>query len=144
SRALGKVSPVPVYSLLFLMVGQIAIEGIFAMDLDPLVEGAVYVVKGQLNCDHKIYQEGALICFQKGTSINFIAASDSQVIILGGEVLPEKRFVWWNFVSASESKIEMAKIRWNNNQFGKVINEDDSIPLSKESFIGKDEVVMYP
>lgn len=143
-RALGKVSPVPVYSFLFLLVGQITTEGIFSMDLDSLSEGAVYIVKGQLNCDHKIYEEGALICFQRGTSINFIATSDSQVVIFGGEVLPEKRYIWWNFVSVSESKIEMAKMRWNNNQFGKVINEDDKILLSNDTLVGKDDVVIYP
>lgn len=143
-KAFGKKSPVPVYSPLFYLVGDMSAQDIFAMDLDAEVEGAVYVAKGQLNCDHKIYEEGTFICFHKGTSINFMAQVDAHVIILGGEVFPEKRFIWWNFVSSSEAKIEIAKMRWSNHDFGKVINEEEEIPLPKELQVYRNEAVEYP
>ena len=50
-------------------------------------------------------------------------------MVFGGEVFPEKRFMWWNFVSSSEQKIEEAKIKWKNNEYPPVINEDEIIPL---------------
>lgn len=143
-RAFGKISPVPAYSPLFYLAGEMGREEIFAMDLNHETEGAVYVVKGQLNCDHKMYEEGTLICFRKGTSINFMAAADSQVIILGGEVFSEPRFIWWNFVSSSQAKIEIAKMRWANGEFGQVINELEYIPLPEDLLKERDEVVAYP
>ncbi|MFA6237914.1 MAG: pirin family protein [Bacteriovorax sp.] len=143
-KAFGKSSPVPVYSQLFCMEGKMEAEEIFAMDLAEDIEGAVYIVNGKLNCDHKIYESGSLICFKKGTSINFMALSGSQVIILGGEIFPEKRFIWWNFVSSSAAKIEIAKMRWENDQFGKVINEDECIPLPRDVSRPVEESVCYP
>ena len=47
----------------------------------------------------------------------------------GGEIFPEKRHIWWNFVSSDEAKIEDAKKRWANGEFAKVIDEDEIIPL---------------
>lgn len=143
-RAFGKVSPVPVYSPLFYLTGEMTAEEIFAMDLGPFAEGAVYVAKGRLNCDHKIYEEGTLICFHKGTSINFMSLTDSQIIIIGGEVFPEKRFIWWNFVSSNEAKIEIAKMRWNDHTFENVINEQEYITLPKDMPLYRDEAVVYP
>lgn len=143
-KAFGKISPVPVYSSLFCFEGKMGEEEIFAMDLPEESEGAVYVLKGKLNFDHKIYGAGNLVCFKKGTSINFMTASSAHVIVFGGETFPEKRFIWWNFVSSSPAKIEIAKMRWKNNQFGRVINEDEWIPLPQEASTPVEEAVCYP
>ncbi len=50
-------------------------------------------------------------------------------MIFGGEVFPEKRNIWWNFVSSDKEKIEKAKKMWINQEFAPVINEDEYIPL---------------
>lgn len=148
-KALGSTSPVPVYSQLFYLAGKMSHEDIFAMDLSSEEEGAVYVVSGKINCGHSIYQEGTLISFYRGTSINFMSESDAHVIVFGGDVFPEERFIWWNFVSSSEAKIEIAKMRWNAKGFGAIINEDEYIPLPPgpgryEPRAPMNEAVQYP
>ena len=50
-------------------------------------------------------------------------------MILGGEVFPERRYIWWNFVSTSQEKIDEAKALWKNNDFPEVINERERIDL---------------
>lgn len=144
--AFGKTSPVPVYSSLFYLAGEMKKEDLFAMDFKAEEEGAVYVAKGSIRCDHQVYSEGTLVCFQKGTSVNFMGESDAHVMILGGQVFPEKRFIWWNFVSASEAKIEIAKMKWKNHEFGRVINEEEYIPLPEahSKHDHPEEAVKYP
>jgi redox-sensitive bicupin YhaK (pirin superfamily) len=49
-----------------------------------------------------------------------------------GEPFPEKRTVWWNFVSTDKERIEQAKIDWAEGRFDPVINETEFIPLPKD------------
>ena len=53
-------------------------------------------------------------------------------MLLGGEVFPEKRNIYWNFVSSSKEKIEQAKLDWENGRFPNVPNETEFIPLPEE------------
>jgi redox-sensitive bicupin YhaK (pirin superfamily) len=70
-----------------------------------------------------------MVCFAKGAPIDFTALEESHVLILGGEIFPEKRFIFWNFVSSSEERLEKAKRDWQDDKFPKVINETERIPL---------------
>lgn len=67
--------------------------------------------------------------FKQGAAIDFEMNADTRVAIVGGQIFPEKRFIWWNFVSSSQEKIEEAKIRWKEHLFGHVIHETEEIPL---------------
>jgi hypothetical protein len=131
-EALGEKSPVPVYSPLFYLHGNMKSNDNFAFDLPSNQEGAVYVAKGEIEIEGKSIPEGTMVVFQKETKIEFSALSDSSLMILGGEVFPEKRFVFWNFVSSSQEKIEAAKKRWREGSFEAVINETEKIPLPEE------------
>ena len=62
-------------------------------------------------------------------------------MLLGGESFPEKRYIWWNFVSSSQDRIEQAKSDWREGKFGQVIGETEFIPLPMDS---KPAVVRYP
>lgn len=127
--AFGKTSPVPVHSPLFYLGGEVLEQHRFELKLGPEAEGAVYVAKGKIEVEGQVFEEGTLVTFRKGTSVDYLTLADCRLVIVGGDVFPEKRFIFWNFVSSSEEKIEAAKLAWNNGEFGDVVHEDEYIPL---------------
>jgi redox-sensitive bicupin YhaK (pirin superfamily) len=128
--AFGKSSPVPCYSPLFYLVGESKDESDkFEMTVSENSEGGVYVAGGGVKIDDTVYPEGELVVFKKGAKIHFEIMANSRVAVVGGDIFPEKRFIWWNFVSSSEEKIEAAKKRWQEDGFGHVIHESSRIPL---------------
>jgi len=50
-------------------------------------------------------------------------------MLLGGDRFPTQRYIWWNFVSSSRERIELAKERWANHRFAPVPGETEFIPL---------------
>lgn len=133
-KAYGKESPVPVYSDLFYMHIHTKLGKKYEYELPENHEGAVYIVKGEAKIEDQVYDRFNLIIFKKGQKIEFEALSDLEVMVFGGEVFPEKRYIYWNFVSSDQNKIEKAKERWRKQEFPKVINEVDFIPLPEDSF----------
>lgn len=127
--ALEKVSPLPVFSDLFYLCGTSKNGHEFHFDLKENQEGAIYVVQGEIEIEKKSFERFSLITFKKGSSIDFLTKKDALFMIFGGEVFPEKRNIWWNFVSSDKEKIEKAKKMWINQEFSPVINEDEYIPL---------------
>lgn len=128
-EAFGIKSPVPVYSPLFYLGGFLKSQDAFQLKMEKSHEGAVYVAKGEIQIEDQTFREGELICFKAGEDLNFVALSECRVMVLGGEIFPEKRFIFWNFVSSSEERIEVAKQDWRDQKFGPVINEKEFIPL---------------
>ena len=55
---------------------------------------------------------------------------DSHCILLGGDIVNEKRYLWWNFVSSEMELIENAKKNWLNKKFKMPVDDyKDFIPL---------------
>jgi redox-sensitive bicupin YhaK (pirin superfamily) len=131
-KAFGKESPVPVFSPLFYLGGEIKKGHSFSMKLEANAEGAVYVAKGRIEVEGVTYEEGNLVSFLKGTSIDYKTLDDCRLVVIGGDVFPEKRYIFWNFVSSSQEKIEAAKLAWKHEEFGDVIHEDEYIPLPED------------
>lgn len=131
--AFGKTSPVPVHSPLFYINGQMTCADTFHLDMPSKNEGAVYVVKGKISVGDQEFTPGQMVCFHEGVAIDFTALEESHVLILGGEIFPEKRFIFWNFVSSSEERLEQAKWDWHEGKFPKVIKETEKIPLPEGS-----------
>ncbi|EJN08415.1 pirin family protein [Herbaspirillum sp. YR522] len=104
-----------------------------ALTVPPEVsERALYVVKGALVVDGQAVEAGTLAILASGTSVKVTVGSDAVFMLLGGEPLPEPRFVWWNFVSTSKHKIEAAKLAWtarDKTVFGDIPGETEWIPL---------------
>lgn len=122
-------SPIPVYSDLFYLNGKTPKGNSYTQDLKPNHEGAIYIIKGDVEVDNKTYTRFDMISFKEGTSIEFKALTDVEFMILGGETFPEKRHIWWNFVSTDVEKIEKAKIDWKEQNFPSVVNEKEFTPL---------------
>ncbi len=130
--ALNKSSEVPVYSDLFYFKVDSLKNSNFDFILKANQEAAIYVIKGQIEIESKTYAPYTMIVFKKGTEVKFTSLTESELMFFGGEIYPEKRNIWWNFVSTDKDKIEQAKLNWKNNQFGEVINEDEFIPLPND------------
>ncbi len=129
-RFQGKESPIPTYSQLFYLNGKAKMGRKFHHELASDEEGAVYIVKGGLEIEGNTYERYSLVSFRKGSSISFKSISNSsEFMVFGGQSFPEKRHIWWNYVSSSQEKIEQAKLDWKAGNFPKVINENEWIPL---------------
>jgi hypothetical protein len=50
-------------------------------------------------------------------------------MLLGGAALEGPRYIWWNFVSSSEARIERAKDDWKQGRFASVPDDNEFIPL---------------
>jgi redox-sensitive bicupin YhaK (pirin superfamily) len=125
----GKKSPVPVYSDLFYSKIELDKDKEFNYQLDNKNEAALYLTKGSVEIEGQTYNENQLICFHENVLINIKANEESEFMFFGGEIFPEKRFIWWNFVASDNNLIEEAKLRWRDNKFESVIDEDEYIPL---------------
>ncbi|MBL0955032.1 MAG: pirin family protein [Leptospira sp.] len=92
-------------------------------------EAGLYIARGAIESEGESYTVGSMVLFEKGTKVSFKAKQNSRLMLLGGEPLKEKRHLYWNFVSTSQELIDSAKERWAKDEFPKVPNETDRIPL---------------
>lgn len=102
-------------------------------------EHAIYVVKGSLKAGEQIIHEHEMAVFDLGSDIDLEFEEGSLFVIIGGEPFPEPRYIFWNFVSSSQEKIEMAKAQWKERTFPQVPGETGFIPLPEDK-----PIVNYP
>jgi redox-sensitive bicupin YhaK (pirin superfamily) len=95
-------------------------------------ERAIYVVNGELALGNTKIIEGQLGVLKPGKKLNLRAVGATRALLLGGKRFPTPRFIWWNFVSSSRERIELAKQRWTNRQFAPVPGETEFIPLPSD------------
>ncbi len=139
--AFGQRAPVSVYSDIFYADAILQPGAAIAMPQEHEDRG-VYVVSGEIQCtgdSDQSYPEGQLIVFRPGSNIALRAgAAGARLMLLGGEKLPGKRYVWWNFVASSMDKIHEAKEAWRrgdwqNGRFQLPPGDtDEFIPLPEE------------
>jgi redox-sensitive bicupin YhaK (pirin superfamily) len=102
-------------------------------------ERGAYVARGSVEVNGHTYGVGQLLVFSQGIDPIVIAKETSTLMLLGGEPLGE-RFIWWNFVSSSQERIEQAKADWqagriplppnDNTEFVPLPPDDKSRPAS--------------
>ncbi|MCC5815574.1 MAG: pirin family protein [Leptospira sp.] len=124
-------SPVKVYSDLFYVDLETKGNSLIDWGKFPEQELGIYISKGSLKVNGEEIPMGTFVFFPPKEHIEFEIQNKSRYVILGGKPFPEKRNLFWNFVSSSQQKIEAAKILWDNDGFAKVPNEIDRIPLPK-------------
>jgi redox-sensitive bicupin YhaK (pirin superfamily) len=66
---------------------------------------------------------------QPGGNVVAHAGEQSKVMLLGGATLPGERYLWWNFVSSSQERMQQAKADWREKRFDEVPGETEFIPL---------------
>lgn len=125
----GKKSPLPVYSPLF-MVDVKATKDAW-LDIKGQLEGeiAVVVVKGRVTDGNETIEAGQMLISKTDNECCVQLTADTQLLLFGGQPLPEPRYLFWNFVSSSRERLKQARQDWQNKQFPKVPNDHTYIPL---------------
>lgn len=128
-EVMGKRSPVPVYSKLFML--EIHAQQTTTIDLKGKLFGEVglYILNGSIVNDGNEYGPRQILVAHDAELCSFELTANSTIYLFGGEPFPEERFIDWNFVSTSKPKIEAAKQRWRDHQFTPVPGDDGYIPL---------------
>lgn len=92
-------------------------------------ERALYPLSGRLKVGDTVYDPRQLLILKPGVAMTIAGETDVHVMLLGGAAMDGPRYIWWNFVSSSKSRLEEAKQDWKNNRFPKVPGETTFIPL---------------
>lgn len=122
-------APVKIFSPLFYLEAQMDAGSTLALP-NEYKERAIYVIEGKLQIGNALIEPKGLPVFAEDETITLEALAPTRVMLLGGDPFPEKRFIWWNFVSSSEERIEQAKEDWQSGRFGKIPGDDvEFIPL---------------
>jgi redox-sensitive bicupin YhaK (pirin superfamily) len=134
---LGLRSPVKTLSALF--YADATLDEGAELELAPEhEERGAYVVDGGVSVDGQEFQRGRLLVFRPAVHVVLKALTPARVMLLGGQTLGP-RHVWWNFVSSSRERIELAKQDWKAGRFGAVPGDPDFIPLPEERRADRDQ-----
>lgn len=126
---MGKTSPVKTHSPLFYADLKTNATAEITIDFPAGQDAALYVSQGSFTVADLTAQAGSMIVLEPGSRVKIQSSSAARAVLLGGEKLPEPRHLWWNFVSSSKERIELAKSAWKANAMGIVAGETDRIPL---------------
>lgn len=124
--AYGGTSPVKAYSPTIYL--EVNAPRNATLELPQTPELAVYVVTGRIEIAGREYGESMLAVAAADARITLTAKDDTRLMVLGGTSLGA-RHIWWNFVSSSKERIEIAKRDWAAQQMGKIAGDDEFIPL---------------
>lgn len=134
---LGRRSPVPVHSDLFYMAANIPKGQQIRLSPDGR-ERAVYVVQGEVQIANTKVAPFHMAVVDSEKDLIVQASEDSTVLFLGGSPVGE-RFIFWNFVSSSEKRLEEVKAEWRKGpraespRFQPIAGDDkEFIPLPKD------------
>ncbi|WP_237151691.1 pirin family protein [Oryzibacter oryziterrae] len=126
----GLTSPVPVYSDL-MQADLVVVPGARFKIPAEHAERGLYVISGTVEVEGQTgaFEPGRLVVFKPGAEIVISAPHGAHLAVIGGEPFPEKRHVFWNFVSSSRDRIEAAKADWRARRFPEIVGETEFIPL---------------
>jgi len=94
-----------------------------------IVEHGCYSVDNSIEVDGVELPPYTLAALETGKDALIRAPRGARFVVIGGEPLDGRRHMWWNFVSSSRERIEMAKKSWANQTLGQVPGETEWIPL---------------
>ncbi len=128
-NAFGKQAPLQGYSNLFMV--DIQANDKTTLDLKGQLKGeiAFVIVKGSIMLQGEEIKVGQMLISKTDDECSICLDKDTQILLFGGEPLPEERFMMWNFVSSSKERLEIAKTEWENKKFPQVPNDTSYIPF---------------
>jgi len=126
--AFGKRSPVSTASEWLYVEVQLKAGSAVPFDAH-YEERGIYVVEGTIEISGEIFAAPQLLVLRAGDAIKVTAAQPARLMFLGGAAIEGPRFIWWNFVSSSQERIEQAKADWKAGRFAAVPGETEFIPL---------------
>ena len=100
------------------------------LPLNPTFEHAVICVQGAARVGTAVAEPGKLAYLPVGySSLDLECREDTELLVLGGEPLGERLFMWWNFVARSAAEIDVMYQDWRERteRFGEVSSHLGSI-----------------
>jgi redox-sensitive bicupin YhaK (pirin superfamily) len=128
-EVLGRKSPVPVYSKLFLIEIKNATDQDSKINLTLFGEVGLYILEGSISNGGNTYEPKRILVAKDKGLCEFTINPKTTIYIFGGEAFPEERFIYWNFVATTKERIEEAKILWTKQEFPKIKGETEFVPL---------------
>lgn len=129
--AFGKTSPLKNISKGVFVEIKIKTNNILELP-DDIEEIAVYLLSGQLEVKDRIVSAGEMLVLSNKSKLIIKAIENCHCILLGGDTMNERRYLWWNFVASDLQLIEKAKKNWVNKKFIMPVDDaNEFIPLPK-------------
>lgn len=125
----GRRSPLPVYSPLFMIDAYAESAGLLDIKGQLRGEIALVVVQGSVQLEDQLVQQGEMLIAKTEDECCVELLADTKLLIFGGQPFPEERFLYWNFVSSSQERLEQAKADWAAKEFPTVPGDSTYIPL---------------
>jgi len=126
--AYGYSAPVKTYSPIFYVEARMEAGSTLSLPSE-YSERALYAIGGDVAVNGEMIAPGTMAVVSSGAK-TIAAKSTAHVMLLGGEPFLEQRYIFWNFVSSSEARLEQAKRDWQEGRFGKIPGDDkEFIPL---------------
>ncbi|SFD50861.1 pirin family protein [Roseivivax sediminis] len=134
----GATSPVTMQSETFYLDVTLAPGVAFPLP-DEQEDRGIYVTKGSIEVAGDVFEAGRMMVFRPGDGISVKAGPQgARLMALGGATMNGRRYIWWNFVSSSNERIEQAKEDWKAGDWtGGPFrlppgDEDEFIPITPE------------
>lgn len=128
-EVLGRKSPVPVYSKLYMIEIKVNEDKVIDFRQQLFGESGLYILEGQIESNGNTYEPKQILITLDAHLCSFIMKAGTTVYIFGGEPFPEQRFIYWNFVATDKVTIDVAKENWKDKKFPKVPDDDGYVPL---------------
>ncbi len=133
-QAFGQRSPVRTFSRTLYLDIELAAGAVF--ELPPLADDmALYAVDGSVLLDGARVAAHSLVVLAPGLATTIEATAAVRLMVIGGDALPERRYMWWNFVSSRKERIVQAAQDWEQQAMGRVAGDEELIPLPERRFI---------
>ncbi|MHA4811474.1 pirin family protein [Flavitalea flava] len=132
-EALGKKSPVPVYSPLFFLEIRSETRQTLRVGKGLFGETGLYILAGSIESEGNTYEPRRILVAKDSCLCDFIINAGTTIYIFGGEPFPESRHIYWNFVASDLERIEKAKNDWKEQKFPTIPGEHGFIPLPPDS-----------
>lgn len=130
--AYGQVSPVRVFSPTLYVDAVLEAGSGFEVESEH-EQRACYVAQGRVEIDGRDFGEGQFVVLAAGTgAVPVRALEASRLMLAGGAPLDGPRHVYWNFVSSSRERLDVAKRDWRERRFAPVPGDPERIPLPDE------------
>lgn len=125
----GRRSPLMVYSPLFMI--DVLAEADTVLQIAGQLEGEIsfVITQGSLTVEGEVLHAGQMLISNSENECEVTLSKGTRLLIFGGKPLEEPRYMFWNFVSSSMERLELAKQDWVARRFPKVSGDDTYIPL---------------
>ncbi|HEX3836970.1 MAG TPA: pirin family protein [Steroidobacteraceae bacterium] len=127
-EAFGRRSPVKAASATLFLSVRLRAHSPFTLPA-LAAEVAVYPIGAGIRVDGSALALHTLGVLESGQGCTLEAETDCTVVVIGGAPLDGPRFLMWNFVSSTKSRLQRAAADWRAQRMGAVPGETEFIPL---------------